>query len=133
MRALGGIVGITIFTSIFDNKLAGHLPVEVSHAVLGAGYTPKQLQQVFAILAIPDPSALYTSPLPKKLIGIVAGAVSKARQESWTYVWVAIACIVAANAVASCFLKSVSGNMNGHVESALEASEVRRKQMEGID
>lgn len=44
--------------------------------------------------------------------------------------WVAVACLVAANAVAACFLKSVAPNMNHHIESALEKSEVRPEQLE---
>jgi hypothetical protein len=36
---------------------------------------------------------------------------------------------VAANALAACFLKSVAHQMNSHIESALEESEARRKQM----
>ena len=131
MRALGGIIGITIFTAIFDNKLAVHLPVEVTQVVLAAGYKPSLLKEVFQILSVPDPSFLYKSPLPKKLIGIVAGAVVQARQGSWTFVWVAIACIVAANAFASCFLHCVAERMNQHIESALEQSEVRQEQMHG--
>jgi hypothetical protein len=82
------------------------------------------------LLASPNPAALPTSSLPPRLIGAVEAAVALARENSWTFVWIAIACLVAANAVAACFLKSVAPNMNHHIESALEDSEVRQAQLE---
>ena len=130
-RALGGIVGITIFTSIFNNKYAAHLQQYVPTAVKGQGYSDKVLSEVFALIESPNPAALPTSSLPKPLIGAVEGALATARNNSWTYVWVAIACLVAANAIAACFLKSVAPKMNHHVESALEKSDVRHEQLEG--
>lgn len=44
--------------------------------------------------------------------------------EAWKYVWVVVACIVAANGLACCALQSVRPMMNGHVESALEDRKV---------
>ncbi|KAK6199008.1 hypothetical protein LQW54_010206 [Pestalotiopsis sp. IQ-011] len=44
--------------------------------------------------------------------------------EAWKYVWVVVACIVAANGLACCALQSVRPMMNGHVESALENRKV---------
>lgn len=43
--------------------------------------------------------------------------------------WIAVACLVAANGIAACFLKSVKPMMNDHVESALEDGKVREKQL----
>jgi hypothetical protein len=128
-RALGGIVGITIFTSIFNNKYAAHLQQYVPKTVLGMGYGEKVLEEIFGLIASPNPAALPTSSLPPQLIGAVEGAIAQAKNDSWTYVWVAVASLVAANAVAACFLKSVAPKMNHHVESALEKSEVREAQL----
>ena len=58
------------------------------------------------------------SGLPKSLIGAVNGALAQARDSSWTFVWVAMACVVIASAVASCFFKSIAPRMNHYIESA---------------
>lgn len=91
-RALGGIIGVTIFTAIYDNKYADYVGPELSQ----------------------DQSA----PVDK---------VSSAR--AWKYVWITVACLIAANAIAACFLSSVKPMMTAHVESALEESEIRRIQL----
>lgn len=93
-RALGGIVGITIFTAIYDNKIAINLPKEVSSVVLGAGESTQMLQKVLTALSAPAPPAVSLSAisgLPAKLINPIINASLKASAESWKYVWVAIA------------------------------------------
>lgn len=91
-RALGGIIGITIFTAIYNNKYADYVGPEVA--------------------------ANRAAPLEVKQSA-----------EAWKYVWIAVACLVAANGIAACFLKSVKPMMNDHVESALEDGKVREKQL----
>ncbi|KAM0815749.1 putative Major facilitator superfamily (MFS) profile domain-containing protein [Seiridium cardinale] len=82
-RALGGIIGITIFTAVYNNKYASYVGPELVSAPV-------------------DASRLAQSA------------------DAWKYVWVVVACIVAANGIAACGLESVKPMMNGHVESALE-------------
>lgn len=82
-RALGGIIGITIFTAVYNNKYTSYVGPVVSTAPV-------------------DPSHVDQSA------------------QAWKYVWIVVACIVAANGFAACGLESVSSMMNGHVESALE-------------
>ena len=50
-------------------------------------------------------------------------------EKAWKYVWIAIAALVAVNAVAACFLKGVRPMMNEHVESALEHNKLREGQL----
>lgn len=90
-RALGGIIGITIFTAIYDNQYAKYV---------GAIANDSE-----AAIIVPESA------------------------KAWKYVWVAVACLVAVNGVAACFLTSVAPMMNHHVESALEHSKVREKQL----
>jgi hypothetical protein len=92
-RALGGIVGITLFTAIYDNKYASYVGPEIANN--------------------------SKAPVQK---------VESAR--AWKYMWITLACLIAANGVAACFLKSVKRMMNEHVESALEHNNVREKQLE---
>ncbi|KAE9379771.1 MFS general substrate transporter [Stipitochalara longipes BDJ] len=91
-RALGGIIGITIFTAIYNNKYASFV----------------------------GPELASNSRAP---------VVVDASEKSWKYVWIAIACLVAANGIVACFLKGVSPMMNHHVESALEEGKVREEQL----
>ena len=91
-RALGGIIGITIFTAIYNNKYASYVG--------------------------PELAANTHAPV-----------VLPASEKAWKFVWIAVACVVAANGVAACFLKGVRPMMNEHVESALEDGKVREAQL----
>jgi len=62
----------------------------------------------------------------------ILGAFAKAQAHSWEYVWIAISMLVLANAIVACFLEPVARRMNDHIESALEMSEVREKQMGAV-
>jgi hypothetical protein len=94
-RALGGIIGITIFTAIYNNKYTSYVGAQVA-AMETITHAPPILAE---------------------------------SERAWKYVWVAIACLVAANGIAACFLKGVSPMMNEHVESALEQGKVREEQL----
>ncbi|KAF5599510.1 drug facilitator PEP5 [Fusarium pseudoanthophilum] len=131
-RALGGAIGITIFTSIYHNKMGTALPKAVGSVLTAAGHS-SLLPDVLGALNSGNPTALsHVSGLPASLIPKVLAANDHANTYSWRFVWIAISVVVAANAVAACFLKSVASQMNSHVESALEDSDVRRKQMRDI-
>lgn len=134
-RAFGGIIGITIFTAIYNNKIAQSFPAYEA-AVLGqAGLNvPELLPQVLAAFDAPSPpEALAMIPgLSPQLIPEILGAFLDANTYSWKYVWIAIAVVIAVNAAVSCFLKPVKDRMNGHIESALEHTDVREKQIMAV-
>ncbi|KAF4424476.1 drug facilitator PEP5 [Fusarium acutatum] len=131
-RALGGAIGITIFTSIYHNKMGTALPKAVGSVLAAAGHS-RLLPDVLSAINSGNPTALsHVSGLPASLIPELLVANDHANTYSWRFVWIAISVVVAANAVAACFLKSVASQMNSHVESALEDSDVRRKQMRDI-
>lgn len=71
-------------------------------------------------------------PLPQALIGSVLEAVQDAQAQSWKWGWVTLSMIILATAIMCCFLLPVSDRMNRHVESAVEKSEVRDKQMKAV-
>jgi hypothetical protein len=129
-RALGGIIGITIFTAIYNNNMSVALPANVAGVLTAAG-SPELIPDVLTALGTRNPQALEQIPdLAPSLIGSILAATAEANTYSWKYVWVAISVFVAANALVSCFLEPVAPKMNNHIESALEESEVRRDQME---
>lgn len=87
-------MGITIFTAIYNNKIATNLPKEVAAVVLGSGESREMLQEVLATLALPAPPLITLSHipgLPAKLIGPILNASTVASAQSWKFVWVAIA------------------------------------------
>lgn len=131
-RAFGGIIGITIFTAIYNNKMGANLPVDEANVLGQAGLNvPQLLPQVLSAFDAPSPpeALAQIQGLPSQLIPALLGAFADANTSSWKYVWIAIAVVVAANAIVACFLKPVKDRMNGHIESALEESEVRQKQI----
>ena len=140
-RAFGGIIGITAFTAIHSNKFAAELPKEVAGALLATKAVspktlPAMLGEVLGALsnqALPPPTALEAiqPPLSKSTIGAILGAMASAQTLSWKWVWVAIAAIVALNAAVVCTARPVRERMNDHIESALEASDARSRQISG--
>lgn len=131
-RAFGGIIGITIFTAIYNNKMGEVLPTMEASILGQAGLSvPQLLPQVLGSFEAADPPAALAQiqGLSPQLIPQLLGAFLDANTYSWKYVWIAIAVVVAANGLVACFLKPVKDRMNGHIESALEESEVRQKQI----
>ncbi|KAF2150956.1 MFS general substrate transporter [Myriangium duriaei CBS 260.36] len=130
-RALGGITGVTIFTAIYDNKIAVNLPKEVGAVVMANGGNAELIKGVIGALMSPAPPPVALQQVPglsPKLIGPILAANTVASAESWKFVWVAIACITFAGAILTCFVSSVKGRMTEHVESALEKSATRDSQ-----
>lgn len=108
------------------------LPADEAAVLGAAGLNVTQLLP--AVLASFDasspPAALaMIEGLSPQLIPDLLAAFETANTSSWKYVWIAISVVVAANAIVACFLKPVRDSMNGHIESALEESDVRQKQM----
>ncbi|KAF2665100.1 MFS general substrate transporter [Microthyrium microscopicum] len=128
-RALGGIIGITTFTAILNNKMATELPRNVL-SVLGPAGQANLTQAVIKALKSTQPTALGMVPnLPKNLIPQLQLAQTNAQVYSYKYVWIAISVFIAANAILACALEPVHSKMNNHIESALEESTERKKQM----
>lgn len=87
-------MGITIFTAVYNNKIATNLPREIGAVVLGSGGSQEMVQEVLAALALPAPPPITLSHipgLPAKLIGPILNASTVASAQSWKFVWVAIA------------------------------------------
>ncbi|KAJ5771540.1 hypothetical protein N7520_002069 [Penicillium odoratum] len=128
-RALGGIVGITIFTTVYNNKIAASTAQYVGN-ILNAADKGSFTGQVVAAVLSSNPMALDdVKGLPASLIPAIENAHLQAETYSWRFVWIAICVVVAVNAIVACSLHSVATKMNNHVESALEKSEMRDKQL----
>ncbi|KAJ5728877.1 uncharacterized protein N7483_003385 [Penicillium malachiteum] len=129
-RALGGIVGITIFTAVYDNKISSAAPRYVG-SVLDAAGDGNLISEVMAALGSGSTAALQQiQGLSESLIPKIEAAYLAAETYSWKFVWIAICVVVAVNAAVACSLHSVATKMNDHIESALEISEARDKQLQ---
>lgn len=121
--------------------MIAELPKEVALALLSTKAAspktlPAMLGEVLGALAnqaLPPPIALESIQprLSKPTIGAILGAMANAQTLSWKWVWVAIAAIVAINAAVACTARPVRERMNHHIESALEESDARSRQISG--
>lgn len=93
-RALGGITGITIYTSIFNAKFTEYLPGHILNALSSLSSPQKVTGEVLGALAsgAPPPIALsMVKDLPPSSIPAVLGAMAVASSEAYRWVWLAIA------------------------------------------
>lgn len=128
-RALGGAIGITVFTAIYNNKIRSALGREIGEALAKVGEGSHTADVVEALLSS-NPEALnMVVGLKTEWIPAIRAAQGIAVTYSWKFVWIAICVVVAVNALVSCSLQSVAHKMNKHIESALEESELREGQM----
>lgn len=110
VRAFGGIIGITIFTAIYNNKMGVALPADEAAFLGQAGLNVTELLPKFLAVmntASPPAALAQIQGLPPSMIGAVLGVFEDANTYSWKYVWIAVSTVVAANAVMACFFKPV--------------------------
>jgi len=118
-RALGGLIGITIFTAIFNNRLSSlAVPQFATILSVHGNHTPPSA--LLGALMSGAPHALDSFHLDSDLSALVEAAYVQSRHASWKFVWVALSVLVAFNAAVCCFLKPVRSMMSEHVESVLE-------------
>ena len=128
-RALGGTIGITIFTAVYSEKIATYLPAYVSPVAIEAGLSPSSLPAVFAALKSGNSALLTAVPgMTGQILGAVGAAFSEASSKSCEFVWLAIMAFSAFSAVAAFLVQDVPEKYNNFVESALEHNEVREEQ-----
>lgn len=130
VRALGGIIGVTIFTAIQTPKLTDALVDRIPAALTSVGASASLTEPVIIALGIPNPAALAMVPgLPPSAIPAILAAQAAAEADSYRLVWVTLAILILSTAIMTCFTKSVKDEMTAHVESAIEPSAIRNEQM----
>ncbi|KEF54080.1 uncharacterized protein A1O9_09875 [Exophiala aquamarina CBS 119918] len=147
-RALGGTVGITIFSTIYGNKMKGKpkhvrlftdsarsiadLPPSVAEAAIAAGLPPTSAAHFLAAYLGPVGSVVDVSGVTPKIIEAATSAVADTSARSFRYVWFANMAIAVATAAVCVFLRPIADEMTEHVESALEVSDLRTEQMQKV-
>ena len=128
-RALGGTIGITIFSAIFSAKIATYLPLYVAPAAVKAGLPASSLPAVFKALSSGSPQLLTAVPgMAPQILSAVNAAFAEAGSKSFEFVWLAIMAFAASCTLASLLVEEVPDNWTNFVESALENNEVRKDQ-----
>ncbi|KIX05574.1 uncharacterized protein Z518_06446 [Rhinocladiella mackenziei CBS 650.93] len=131
MRALGGTIGITIFSSIYSNQMGKNLGPGVAAAAIKAGLPHSSAEAFVGAFLGGDTSALpEVSGSTPAIIGAAANAVKTISAQSFKYVWIALMAITVCAGIWCLFLKSVAAMMTVHVESALKQSALREHQLQ---
>ncbi|QDS74911.1 hypothetical protein FKW77_004056 [Venturia effusa] len=121
VRAIGGSVAVTIYTSLLNNTLTKQAGPTIGKAVVPLGYPESGLRKL--IFELTNENIEAAAGLP----GVTPDILAAARQglrETWTVgfhrVYFCAASFAAVAFVVALFTRDVSGNMTGHVAVRLE-------------
>jgi len=121
IRAVGGSVAITIYSTILNNKLQNDAPLLVAQAVLPLGL-PMQLLEplIYALINEQGPATLALPGMTPEILA----AGDRAMKESWgmgfRYIYLTGACFAGGAFIAALITKDSSDNMTDHVAVRLE-------------
>ncbi|KAH8696067.1 major facilitator superfamily domain-containing protein [Talaromyces proteolyticus] len=130
-RALGGIIGITIFTAIYSNALSTKLPTAVAEAAIEAGLPNSSLAEFLPAFLEKDANLLTSiSGVTTQVLVACTNAAKSASAVSFQNVWFVNMAFGLLAAILSMFLLSVKHRMTNHIESALEPGKLRDAQFQ---
>ncbi|KAI1629102.1 major facilitator superfamily domain-containing protein [Exophiala viscosa] len=128
-RALGGVVGITIFATVYGNAMKANLPTGVAEAAIGAGLPKSSITAFLGALLSSIGSLTDVKGITPTIIDAALVAIKDISARSFRFVWIANMAIAVAAGLLCVLLKPVKDEMTDHVESALEIGQLRKKQM----
>ncbi|KAH6700561.1 fungal trichothecene efflux pump [Leptodontidium sp. MPI-SDFR-AT-0119] len=119
-RGLGGAVGISIFTSVYNNKVSSFIPEQVTPVLVQANLPQELFPTIFQIL-FSAPAALASLPILtadniKDIL--VASAIGAAR--GFKEVWFGVMGMSAICLVVAFLIVDTPEKMTDHIESKLE-------------
>ncbi|KAL3482675.1 fungal trichothecene efflux pump [Aspergillus germanicus] len=130
IRALGGIIGITVFTAIYSNDVSSRLPTAVATAAVEAGLPESSLTQFLpAFLGGQQNILASINGVTTQVLAACAQASKDASAASFRNVWFVNMAFGLVAAILSVFLLPVKDRMTNHIESALEPGKVRDAQL----
>ncbi|CZR69618.1 related to potential drug facilitator PEP5 [Phialocephala subalpina] len=129
-RALGGTVGITIFSSIYANQMSKNLPTGVAKAVVTAGLPTASVSQFLGALLNSVGEVTAVPGVSPEIIGTAVIAIKNISAQSFRYVWITNMVIGLVTTFLCLFLQPVRDKMTVHIESALEDGKFRKKQLQ---
>jgi hypothetical protein len=124
-RALGGALGIAIFTAVYNAKTLVTIPANVM-PILNAAGIPEDVASTIITVVSNAPQMLAKIPgLSQELITAVAEAAAEGAAAGFKDVWFCFMAASAACLLLSFFLEDHKDMMNDHVESELESGKTR--------
>jgi hypothetical protein len=125
VRVIGGILGLTIFQTVYNNKAAVKIPAAIVPILLEAGFSKTAIPEIIGIV-LQAPTALAQIPtITPELLKQILAANAEASSECYKYVWYCITAVSGACFVSTLFLQDVPERMNNQVETVLEVKELR--------
>jgi hypothetical protein len=134
IRAIGGSVAITIYSTILNNAMAKYAGLYVAEAVIPLGYSPSALAPLVLSLINED----YTGA--QNLPGVTQSIYEAAKlavEQSWTKgfhnMYICSASFSAASIIAAALTRDVSKNMTDHVAVRLLNERPRVDKLETLE
>ena len=127
VRILGGILGLTIFQTVYNNKAAVKIPEAIIPFLTEAGFPKAVIPEIIGIV-LQAPTALAQIPeIPPEIVQHILALNAEASSECYRYVWYCITAVSGACFVSTLFLQDVPERMTNQVETVLETRELRSK------
>lgn len=123
-RALGGALGIAIFTSVYNNKVATFIPDQVTPILLKAGIPSTAFDAIFGVLFTAPQYIVQVPGMTADLAGSILAATAVGAAQGYSFVWYGIMALAFACLILSFFIKDAPDRMTNHIESALEPGHI---------
>jgi Fungal trichothecene efflux pump (TRI12) len=130
IRAIGGSVAVTIYTSIMNNTLQIDLPQRVGKALVPLGVTAQNVGKLLAVLKS-NPKhpelALQIPGVTPQILGMV-GEISKwSWAKAFQNIYYAAVAFSVMAVIASLFVKDISQNMTDNIAVTLKNEKTSKK------
>jgi hypothetical protein len=123
VRVLGGITGLTVFQTVYNNKAAVAIPGAIVPFLTKAGFPQSVIPEIIQVV-LQAPSALAGIPeIPPQALTQILALNAQASAECYKYVWYCITAVSGACFISTLFLQDVPERMTNQVEIVLESQE----------
>ncbi|PMD22398.1 MFS general substrate transporter [Hyaloscypha hepaticicola] len=123
VRVIGGILGLTIFQTVYNNKAAVIIPAAIVPFLIEAGFPQPVIPEIIEVV-LQSPSALGGIPaIPPQALDQILALNAQASAECYKYVWYCITAVSGACFISTLFLQDVPERMTNQVEIVLEIQE----------
>lgn len=121
VRAIGGSVAVTIYTSLLNNTLTTQAGPTIGKAVVPLGYPESGLRNlIFELTNENIPAAAGLPNVTPRVLGTAREALKVVWTVGFHRVYLCAASFAAMALLVALFTEDVSGNMTGHVAVRLE-------------
>ncbi|EXJ67493.1 uncharacterized protein A1O5_09506 [Cladophialophora psammophila CBS 110553] len=124
MRSIGGIVGVAIYTAVFNSRLADVLERNVAKAALPLGLPPTSLPLLIADLSANNKTAIATIPgITPLIIQASSRTFLQSFVTSFRGVWITASTFATAALIASFFVYDPINDFTQHIDAPAEREE----------